>query len=227
MLFLHRKKAGLKMPNEQFIIIPWKLERLGPNEEENQIKSPEGLFRYILKNHSKQGDKIFDPFAGLGTSMFVAEEMKRVPFGIESDPEKYEWVAGQLENWTHMICDDAAKIDKYNLPKMDLVVTCPPYMGAHTKWNPLYNGDPEKAGYDSYIKRMGFIFKKVKTIMKNNASLIIQLDNIKTGKKFTPLIHDIRQILTPDFKQYDEKIIKWDNPKQDYPYTNLLYFKKK
>ncbi len=215
------------MTAEKFIQIPWKLERDPPFFEGNDIKSPEEMFRYILKNHSKKGDKIFDPFAGLGTSLFITEEMGRVPFGIEFEPQKYEWVAGQLKNWTQMICDDAAKMDKYNLPKMDLVIACPPYMERHTKWNPLYGGDPKYAGYEKYLKHMGFIFGKVSTLMKKTTPLIIQLDNIQNGKKFTPLIHDVINILNKNFIQTNEKIVQWNNPKPDYPFTTLLYFKKR
>ena len=108
------------MAHEKFIKLPWKLERTAPPFEGNEIKSPESLSRYILQNYSKRGDKIFDPFVGLGTSLFVGEEMGRIPFGVEAEEQKFQWVAGQLENWTHVIHGDAAKLDKYKLPKMDL-----------------------------------------------------------------------------------------------------------
>lgn len=212
---------------DKTVKLPWKLERIAPPFEGNDIKSPEKMFRYIFKNYTQKGDKIFDPFAGLGTSLFVAEEMKRIPFGVEAETQKYEWVAGQLENWTQMICDDAAKLNKYKLPKMDLVITCPPYMEHHTKWNPLYSGDPKYAGYEKYLKRMGFIFGKVVLLMKKTAPLIIQLDNIQNGKNFTPLIHDIAGVLNKDFIQMGETIVQWGNPKPDYPFTTLLYFKKR
>lgn len=215
------------MTQQKLIQLPWKLERAAPPFENNDIKSPESLFRYILKTNSQKDGKIFDPFAGMGTSLFVAEEIKRIPFGIEAEEQKYEWVAGQLENWTHMICDDAYHLDKYKLPKMDLVITCPPYMQRHTKWNPLYGGDSKYAGYDKYLKRMEKIFSKVTTVMKKKTPLILQLDNIQTGKNFTPLIHDVTNILSKKFIQTGETIVKWDNPKPDYPYTTLIYFKKK
>ncbi len=209
------------------IILPWAFERDAPPFEGNDIKFPESLARHIIKKHSKKGDKIFDPFAGLGTTLFVAEELKRIPFGIEAEGQKFEWVAGQLENWTHMICDDTACLDKYDLPKMDLVLTSPPYMPRHHKWNPLFGGDPKHAGYDKYLKRMGFIFGKISKVMKKNAPLIIQVDNLHHGKTFTPLVRDIANTLDKNFIQTNEQIVKWDNPKQDYPFTNLLYFKKK
>lgn len=215
------------MTNKSFITLPWKFEREAPRFESNAIKSPESLARYVLKNHTKKGNVIFDPFTGLGTNMFIAEEMGRIPFGIEAEEQKQQWVAGQLKNWTHLIHDDAANLEKYNFPKIDLVVTSPPYMERHTKYNPLYAGNPKFAGYDKYLKRMEFIFSKLGNIMKKNAPLIVQLDNIQNGKNFTPLIHDIANTINKNFIQTGETIIKWDNPKPDYPFTTLLYFKKK
>jgi len=182
------------MSHEKLIKLPWKLEREAPHFEVNDIKFPESFAQHILKKYTKAGSKVFDPFAGLGTTLFVAEEMKRIPFGIEAEERKHAWVAGQLENWTHLIHDDAANIAKYNFPKMDLVLTSPPYMPKHHKWNPLFGGNPKHAGYDKYLKRMSLIFSRMKKIMKKNTPLILQLDNIHHGKKIQKLITPIRNI---------------------------------
>ncbi len=209
------------------ISLNWKLERDPPPFESNEIKFPEGLVRHILKNHTKKGDKVFDPFAGLGTTMFVAEEMKRIPFGFEAEEKKFQWVAGQMENWTQLIHDDTANIAKYNLPKMDLILTSPPYMPRHHKYNPLFGGDPAKAGYDNYLKRMSQIFAKLPAIMKKATPLIVQVDNLQHGKIFTPLIRDIANCLDKNFIQTGETKVLWQNPKTDYPFTQYLTFKKK
>ena len=211
----------------QYIELAYKLERAAPPFEGNDIKSPESLSRYVIEQHTKKGGKTFDPFAGLGTNMFVAEEMERTPFGIEAEELKYEWVAGQLENWTHMICDDAGKLDKYDLPKMDLITTCPPFMERTDKWNPLYGGDPKYAGYDKYLRRLKFIFSKLPAIMKKNTPLIVQVDNIETKRGFTPLIHDIAHLLQRDFIQIDETIVRWKNAPTHYPFTTLLSLRKR
>lgn len=207
--------------------IPWKLERDAPPFEGNDIKSPEGLYRYIYKKYTKKGDKIFDPFVGLGTAMFVAEEMERIPFGMEATEQKFEWVAGQLENWTHMICDDTNNVSKYDLPKMDLIVTCPPFMEAHIKWNPICGGDPKQNGYDKYLKRLENIFKKLTPLLKKNGTLIVEVMNITNKGKFTPLTHDIATLLQKNYKQIDEETILWKNPTDNIPLTTLLIFKKK
>ncbi len=214
------------MKNEDsFITLPWKLERNAPDFEGNDIKSPESLARYFIKKYTKKGDKVFDPFTGLGTTLFVTEELERVPYGIEAERAKYEWVAGQLENWMYLINGDAAKTLTYPFPKMDFSFTSPPYMKITDKWNPLYDGDPKYAGYDIYLKRMRFIYKKIAEQLKRNAIAIVQVDNID-GKKFTPLARDISNAVSKSLTPIGEVTIQWDSGKKNYPHTHCLIFKK-
>ena len=209
-----------------YIELAYAHERDAPPFEGNDIKSPESLSRWVIESHTKKGGKVFDPFAGLGTNMFVAEEMERTPYGIEADAQRFEWVAGQMEHWMNMICDDAGKMARYDLPKMDLVTTCPPFMQAHDTWNPLYGGNSKYDGYDKYLRRMKFIFSKLPAIMRKNTLLIVQVDNIQSKRGFTPLGHDMTHLLKRDFIQTGETIVKWTNAKPDYPFTTLLHFKK-
>lgn len=219
------------MNHDNFITLPYQLEQNAPPFEGNDIKSPESLFRHVIKKYTKRGDKIFDPFAGLGTSLFVAEELNRIPFGIEAEEQKHQWVAGQLENWTHLVNDDAANLSKYDFPKMDLIVTSPPYMLRDHTWNPLFGGDPKQAGYDKYLKRMGVIFKRVAPIMKKNTPLIIQVDNVTRGKIFTPLVRDIAHAINKNFMQTGETCVQWEEIKGEAKpidaHTQFLIFKKR
>lgn len=215
------------MAGEKIITLPWKLEKDAPHFEGNDTKFPESFARHILTNYSKNNDKVFDPFAGLGTTLFTAEEMNRIPFGMETDPQKHQWVAGQLENWTHHLNDDAFHLDKYKLPKIDLVLTSPPYMPRHQKYNPLFGGNPKYSGYDVYLKRIEEIFKKITFIIKKNSSLVVQLDNLKHGKVFTPLVSDISMSIRKNFVQTDEVFVQWKNPKDHYPFSRYMVFKKK
>lgn len=213
------------MNDQTLINIPFTLERAPPPFEGNDIKYPEALVRYFMERYSKKGDRVFDPFTGLGTTLFVAEEMGRIPYGIEAEERKFEWSAGQLEHWQNVIYGDAGNIDKYGLPKMDFCMTSPPYMPKHHKWNPLFSGNPDKAGYDTYLRRMKLIFKKLAILMKRNAAVIVQADNLP-GRTYTPLVRDLSLAIEPSLRLENEIIVTWDNPKPDYPLTHCLVFKK-
>ncbi len=209
---------------QNFITLPYRLERAAPPFEGNDIKTPESLPRHFITALCPQGGKVFDPFVGLGTTMFVAEELGRVPYGLEADPLRQQWVAGQLDNWTHVLCADSARADRCGLPKMDMLMTAPPFMAINHKWNPLYAGDPAKNGYEVYLKRMRHIFKKCSLVLKKGAPVVVQVDNIP-GRVFTPLVRDLSVTLSKVMKLENEVVVAFTGGRADYRHTHCLIFR--
>ncbi|MCM2344093.1 MAG: site-specific DNA-methyltransferase [Alphaproteobacteria bacterium] len=209
---------------KNFITLPYKLERDPPPFETNEIKTPESLPRYFIKEFTRPGQTVFDPFAGLGTTLFVAESLKRIPYGIEADPRRHAWVAGQMDNWMNLICADSARAATLGLPRMDFSLTAPPFMAITHKWNPLYGGDSAKDGYDSYLKRMRHIYKQVNKIMKRKARIVVQVDNIP-GRRFTPLIRDLSNALSKELTLENEITVAWRGGRDDYRHTTCLVFR--
>lgn len=206
--------------------LPYALERDPPGFEDNAIKYPESLARHFIKTYTKRGDRVFDPFAGLGTTLFVAEELGRVPFGIEYDAHRHEWVAGQLNHWTNMVCGDAGAVEKFGLPKMDFCMASPPFMRITDKWNPLYAGNPKQAGYDRYLKRMGVIYARLANVMKRGAVVVVHADNL-AGKTYTPLVRDLSLVIGKSMRLEAETIVTWTGRAvpDDYHHTHCLVFR--
>lgn len=212
------------MTASSLITLPYAHERAAPPFEGHDIKFPESLVRHCLKTYTKKGQRVFDPFAGLGTTLFVAEDMGRRPYGIEADPQRHGWAAGQMKHWQNLILGDAARAQYFGLPKMDFCLSSPPFMRRDAQWNPLYGGDPAKAGYARYLKRMTHIYGQLAGLMKRHAPVIVQLDNIP-GRVFTPLVWDIGRALSTVMKPVDEIIVRWDNPPPGYTHTHCLVFR--
>ena len=207
-----------------FITLPYRLERAPPPFETAAIKYPESLVRYFIGELTKSGDRVFDPFAGLGTTLFVAEAMGRTPYGVEHDGGRQEWVAGQLRDWVNLRRGDAGDMGRMGLPQMDFAMTSPPFMPKHHRWNPLYGGDPAYAGYDVYLKRMGVIFGRLRQQLKRNAILVLHADNLP-GRIYTPLVRDLGLQAEKHFRLLGETVVAWDQPKPEYPHTQCLIFK--
>lgn len=216
------------MLHPAMIDLPYDLGRNAPGGQDNSDQYSETLPRYFLKNHTGKGGRVFDPFLGFGTTAFVAEDLGRIPYGIEVDRQRFEWAAGQLENWQNIIHGDAANMAGYGLPKMDFAMTSPPYMPCHHKWNPLYAGDPQFAGYDNYLRRMGAIFSSLAGIMKRGALVVVQADNLqRKNKPYTPLVRDFSTVISKSLKPEAEIIVRWTKgAPADYPHTHCLIFKK-
>lgn len=58
---------------------------------------PSELPEWFIKLFTQEGDTILDPFAGSGTTVFVAQKMLRNAIGIEILPEYYEMILKQNE----------------------------------------------------------------------------------------------------------------------------------
>jgi len=213
------------MQYPDFITLPYIQEYAAQHGEDASDQYPSALPRHFIEAYTKPKQRVFDPFMGFGTSAFVAEDLGRVPYGVEADGERFEWSAGQLEGWQNIICGDAAEIGTYDFPMMDFCITSPPFIPMHEKWNPLYGGDPEYAGYDAYLARMAEIFAAVKGVMKHNALIVVHVDNIAHKKSFTPLVRDMSLAVSRSFKPQADVIIKWEDAPDGYALTHCLVFK--
>jgi DNA modification methylase len=61
-------------------------------------QSPVALLLRIILSSTLPGDTVLDPFAGTGTTLMVAHQLKRNSIGIEIDPEYVEIIKKRLNN---------------------------------------------------------------------------------------------------------------------------------
>lgn len=66
-------------------------------ERFHKQQSPVALLLRIILSSTKIGDMVFDPFAGTGTTLVVAEQLDRKSIGIEIDPENIKCIENRLE----------------------------------------------------------------------------------------------------------------------------------
>ncbi len=58
---------------------------------------PEELPAWFIKLFTKENDTVLDPFMGSGTTLIVANRMRRNAIGIDIVPEYYEMIKQQLK----------------------------------------------------------------------------------------------------------------------------------
>jgi DNA modification methylase len=66
-------------------------------ERFHKQQSPIALLLRIILSSTKVGDTVLDPFAGTGTTLVVAEQLKRKSIGIEIDKSNIESIKSRLE----------------------------------------------------------------------------------------------------------------------------------
>ena len=70
-------------------------------------QKPAELMRRPILNHTKRGDRVYDPFLGSGTTLIAAEQSERLCYGVDIDP-RYVDVA--VQRW-EQFSGDQAKLD--------------------------------------------------------------------------------------------------------------------
>ncbi|MHA2224867.1 MAG: DNA methyltransferase [Candidatus Hodarchaeales archaeon] len=166
------------------------------------------LVEHFLNMYTERGDRVIDIFAGFGTTLFVAEDLGRIPFGIEIDEKRYNYIRENLRDTGSVILGNALFLDSYDLPKINFSISSPPYMEKHEKLNPLtlYS---EEGNYKEYLKNLVLIYKKLKKILIPGAYIVIEVSNLKESV-VTTLAWDIGKEISKIFHFHGEIIICWE-----------------
>lgn len=64
---------------------------------------PENLPEWFIKLFTQEGDTVLDPFSGSGTTLTVAQRMRRNSIGIEILPEYHEMMLKEIETLKYFI----------------------------------------------------------------------------------------------------------------------------
>ncbi len=68
-----------------------------PENTDHPTQKPEKLIAKLILASSKEGDMVFDPFLGSGTTSVVAKKLNRRYCGVEINPEYCCWAEKRLE----------------------------------------------------------------------------------------------------------------------------------
>lgn len=71
--------------------------RDGAGKRFHKQQAPIALLLRILLASSQAGDTVFDPFAGTGTTLIAAHQLKRHSLGVEIDPENAARIRARLQ----------------------------------------------------------------------------------------------------------------------------------
>ena len=71
---------------------------------EHPTQKPIECMRRPMENHGAQGDAVYDPFLGSGTSLIAAQQTGRACLGIDIDPA---YVDVAVERWQNFAGDKA------------------------------------------------------------------------------------------------------------------------
>lgn len=171
---------------------------------------PVELVERVITAYSGDGDLVFDPFVGSGTTLIAAEARGRRGLGLEIHPERVDWCRDRLGDAATVICADAQTIPRLKLPRVDLIMTSPPYMNRlnHPE-NPLTGYQTDDGDYFRYLDELTTIFGHCLDLLKPTGKLVVNVANMCADGHITTLAWDLAVKLMTIAEFEREMVIDW------------------
>lgn len=212
-------KSILQFNQKNTVTIPGELQRL-------EERFSEDFLEYFFECYTKPGDIILDPFAGLGTSMIVAQRMDRECYGFETNKKRYDFIKSQIDDSQYLFNASALNIKKYNIPNIDFSISSPPYTHILHHDNPLRTSTENAADpYRQFLGDIRDIYSQIKNKLKHNGYCIVEVSNIfDKDHNFSPLAWDIARKVGEVMSLKEEIIIEWDKSQYGFTHTYCFVF---
>jgi DNA modification methylase len=230
-------KEWIKFTKSWFVFNPPVRAR---SQMHHPAKYPEGMVRQFIEFFTKSGDRVLDPFAGVGSTLAACCETGRRALGIEINPEFIEvaksFIGERAEQ--KMVQGDARRAAQIcresGFAKVQMVITSPPYwdmlrksrggvISTHKERKrkgllQTYSDNAKDLGniqdYDEFLKTLHSIFRSFRNVLDKGRYMVIILQNIRVPQgEVKPLAWDLTKLLSKDFTFKGEKIWLQDDKK--------------
>jgi DNA modification methylase len=187
----------------------------------------ESLAAAVIDEYSQPGDVVLDPFAGFGTTPWVATRMGRRAVAVELLDERAAFIRQRLPGGADIITGDARQLGSLVGGPVDLCLTSPPYMTAtgHPQ-NPLTGYTTADGDYDTYLAELTAVFREVAGLLRPSGYAVFNAANLVTAAAVTPLAWDIGQRVRQYLALRQEVFLCWDEQPPGITGDYCLVFQK-
>lgn len=206
------------------------------------------MIRNFVEFFTKEGGRVLDPFAGIGSSLVACQRSNRIGYGVELSPSFYQTMLKRVPEFEdNIINGDSAQIKDHFQPSMfDFCISSPPYWDVLNRSTKDFKKDRDAKGLDSnysndrrdvgniddyekFLDEVSKIYLDIYDLLKPNAYIVVIVKNVKKDGKFYPLAWDLGKRLSEKYDLKDERI--WIQDKvalapYGYPYSwtaNILH----
>ena len=187
------------------------------NEILHPAKYPEDLTSMHIRAFTKEGENVFDPMSGTGSTQLSALQLNRDGFGTElseffcdiaNERCKKNLSENSSSSEFKILCQDARKISPTDFPQIDYIITSPPYWdmlnmkGAENQAKRIkkglqvnYSDNKEDLGnmsdYSDFLNNLLEIYFNLIGLLKPGGYLTIVVKNIKKKGSNYPFAWDL------------------------------------
>jgi len=199
-------------------------EELPTTFQDDDVRYPESLVEYFLREYTQVGDTVLDPFAGYGTTLVVAERLGRVAFGVELNEAKVNYARAKLTRPERLIQGDARSLASFNLPPINFSITSPPYMNKDDLEDPFTAYRAVGKGYQAYLRDIRSIYGQLRLHMKPAGTAVLEIANLKLDGQVTTLAWDVAQEVSQVLHFEGEVVVCWDTYGYGYDHSYCLVY---
>ncbi|MBN1668697.1 MAG: hypothetical protein JW862_16505, partial [Anaerolineales bacterium] len=192
--------------------------------QHDDVRYPESLVTHFLERYTRPGDTVLDPFAGYGTTLRVAERLKRSAYGLELNPAKVAYTRSKLQQPQHLLHGDARALSTFDLPPIDFSITSPPYMHKDDYEDPFTDYQAKSSGYPAYLRDLRSVYAQLRDLMKPGGTVVLEVSNLKQAGRVTALAWDIAAQVSQVLHFEGEVIICWDQYGYGYDHSYCLVY---
>ncbi|WP_225785053.1 DNA methyltransferase [Xenophilus sp. Marseille-Q4582] len=172
--------------------------------------------RPFVRQFCPPGGRVFDPFAGLGSTLLAARLEGRDAFGCEIDAaraaqigERFARLGLASPTVFAASCDTLA--DSV-LPPFDLCLANVPYFGCRWVGETVPGQLYGSASYEAHLNGLRDVFHRVRGTLADDGFCIAMVQNLRVGERMLPLAFDLARLLGSLFTLQEERVIVYDRP---------------
>lgn len=197
---------------------------ISPNTQDHPATFSPTMIEGFIKFFTKKGEKVLDPFCGIGSTLVACERTGRVGYGIELNKKYCNLSVKRTPEFKKNIFNEnACNIKKIKLPRIAFSISSPPYWDMLNRSTKDFKKDRSKDGfdvnysdaeddlgnignYDLFLEKLANIYFDIFDLLKSGGYLVIIVKNIKKEGKLYPLAWDLARILSKKYVLKDEKL---------------------
>jgi DNA modification methylase len=179
--------------------------------------------RNLILRYSREGDLIFDPMVGGGTTVIEAKLLGRRSIGMDINPQFIENIRDKLNFegrfGPELVVGDVRNISFLKDESIDLVITHPPYLNIIKYSNGKIDGDLSNiSGIKKFLTEFEKGVKELYRVLKPNSFCAILIGDTRKRRHYVPLSFYVMELFLRNNFILKEDIIKTQHNCKLTPY---------
>ncbi|KAB7767829.1 DNA methyltransferase [Xanthomonas maliensis] len=164
--------------------------------------------RPFVRQFSRPGQQVFDPFCGFGSTLLAAALEGRSAHGMEIDPARAQLASERLRRQqVQAPVVVGSLVDCAPADAVDLCLTNVPYFGCGWRGDAATGQLYASADYAEYLAGLRAVFHALRRHLRGDGYGVAMIQNVVLGGRVVPQAWDLGRILSSLFTLREERVL--------------------